>query len=140
MRSSKRRGRRGQGEQDQHEQSKPFGPSWRPHRPPSGQAVSSGSDGEQLILSRLRLKVNAAFPRISRYLTGSDSRPGSGPAARLDNDVAAAVQQLRPRGADRVVRLLIVRPGHGSAMLSFPDDGPMLLSALRRFVADQTRR
>jgi pimeloyl-ACP methyl ester carboxylesterase len=32
-----------------------------------------------------------------------DSRPGSGPDARLDADVAAAVQQLRRRGAERIV-------------------------------------
>lgn len=146
-----------------------------------------------------------------------DSRPGSGPDARLDNDVAAAVQQLRRRGVDRVVligssmgatavlvaatrirppvagvvslsgpgafgavnawtamprlqvpvlfvaaaddqpfvgaaramyrraraadkRLLIARRGHGSTMLAFPEEGPRVLAAMRRFIADQTQR
>jgi pimeloyl-ACP methyl ester carboxylesterase len=143
-----------------------------------------------------------------------DSRPGSGPDARIDTDVVAAAGQLRRRGADRIVligssmgaaavlaaaprirppvagvvslsgpgafgavnawaampglrrpvlfvagaddqpfvgaaramyrragaadkRLLVVRRGHGSTMLAFPDEGPRVLAAVRRFIADQ---
>jgi pimeloyl-ACP methyl ester carboxylesterase len=146
-----------------------------------------------------------------------DSRPGSGPDARLDTDVAAAAQQLRRRGAERIIligssmgataalvaatrirppvagvvslsgpgafgavnawtamprlrvpvlfvaatddqpfvgaaramyrraraadkRLLVARRGHGSTMLAFPEGGPRVLAAMRRFIADQTRR
>ena len=145
-----------------------------------------------------------------------DSRPGSGPDARIDTDVVAAAGQLRQRGAERIVligssmgatavlaaatrirppvagvvslsgpaafgavnawsamprlrvpllfvaadddqpfvgaaramyrraraadkRLLIVGRGHGSSMLAFPDEGPRVLAAVRRFILDQTR-
>ena len=37
-------------------------------------------------------------------------------------------------------RLLVVQRGHGSTMLAFPGEGPRVLAAVRRFIADQTGR
>jgi pimeloyl-ACP methyl ester carboxylesterase len=145
------------------------------------------------------------------------SRRGSGSDARLDTDVAAAVEQLRRRGADRIVligssmgataalvaatrirppvaglvslsgpaafgavnawramprlrvpvlfvaaaddqpfvgaaramhrrirvtdkRLLIVQHGHGTNLLAYRDQGPRVLAAMHRFIADHTGR
>jgi hypothetical protein len=51
---------------------------------------------------------------------------------------AARAMYRRARTADK--RLLIVRRGHGSTMLAFRDDGPRVLAAVSRFIADQTRR
>jgi pimeloyl-ACP methyl ester carboxylesterase len=45
-----------------------------------------------------------------------DSQPGSGPDARVDADVAAAAQQLRRRGASRII--LIGSSMGGTAVLS----------------------
>jgi dienelactone hydrolase len=145
-----------------------------------------------------------------------DSQAGSGPDARIDTDVGAAVALLRGRGADSIVligssmggtavlsaatrirppvagvvslsgpgafgavdawtamsrlrvpvlfvaattdqpfvgaarsmyrramvadkRLLVVRRGHGTTLLTFSDDGPRVRAALQKFIADHTR-
>jgi pimeloyl-ACP methyl ester carboxylesterase len=78
------------------------------------------------------------------------SRRGSGPDARIDTDVAAAVEQLGRRGADRIVligssmgataTLVVVRHGHGASMLAYHDQGPRVLATVHRFVADHTGR
>lgn len=78
------------------------------------------------------------------------SRRGSGPDARIDTDVAAAVEQLGRRGADRIVligssmgataTLVVVRHGHGASMLAYHDQGPRVLATVHRFVAEQTGR
>jgi hypothetical protein len=50
---------------------------------------------------------------------------------------AARAMYRRARAADK--RLLIVRRGHGSTMLAYWDEGPRVLAAVRRFIADQTQ-
>jgi hypothetical protein len=87
-----------------------------PVRPGAFGAVSAWTT-----MPRLRVPV--------LFVAAADDQPFVG---------AARAMYRRARAADK--RLLIVRRGHGSTMLSFQEEGPRVLAAMRRFIADQTQR
>jgi pimeloyl-ACP methyl ester carboxylesterase len=60
-------------------------------------------------------------------------------AAAGDQPFAGAARAMYRRAQAADKRLLIVRRGHGSTMLAFRDEGPKVLAAVRRFIADQAR-
>jgi len=105
--------------------------------------------------------VLSAATRISPPVAGVVSL--SGPASFQDVDAGAAVSRLRVpvllvAGADdhpfvddaramyraapvRDKRLLVIPGGgHGTSLLEFGEDAPRVLAAVRRFIADHTRR
>ena len=72
---------------------------------PTGLVLAHGRGGDLCEwLPRARELTEQGYQALAFDFGGfGDSRPGSGPGARIDGDVAAATAQLRRRGADRVV-------------------------------------
>lgn len=96
-------------------------------RPPVAGVVSLSGPGAFGAMSAW-----AAMPRLRvpvLFVAAADDQPFVG---------AARAMYRRARAADK--RLLVVRRGHGLSMLAYPEGGPRVRAAIRRFVADQTRR
>ena len=82
-------------------------------------AAAFGAVNAWTAMARLRVPV--------LFVSADDDQPFLG---------AARSMYRRVRVADK--RLLVSRRGHGFIILAYPDDGPRVLAAVRRFVADQT--
>jgi pimeloyl-ACP methyl ester carboxylesterase len=96
-------------------------------RPPVAGVVSLSGPGAFGAVSAWTAMPRLRVPVL--FVAAADDQPFVG---------AARAMYRRARAADK--RLLIVRRGHGSTMLSFQEEGPRVLAAMRRFIADQTQR